>query len=422
MEMTKPDTYLSRATELVQTTNLAGGAAERIKIGVLTPLTETGAMVAGEMMVRGACLAADYVRERNLLSGKQIELVLANDQATAATEAMWRSAVGEMAKLAIVDNVVAVLGNWMVRTTSWVVELSHRLSVPHFVTTGHPDITRQKYNTVFRTFYTTTERADLMVRFMKKHGARRIAILASTSAFGKFYADSVETMAALAPQSCQVLRIDFDPDAVTNFREDLQRIKEWQPDFLLNLGIIARDSIYNIINQAAELELCPDVPMLVGIPVPSTASEFWKRVGANGQYIIWPATQFRPDWAGMTPTGRWFVDRYTQRHGSFPSEMALTAFTDATIIAQAMARARMQTREGLINALEAGNFDSWRGPVTFVRGDDHWHHSSSTLQLMQYQAVDHALEQAAIIYPPELQTDAFVHRVKQRSLSDQWQA
>lgn len=407
MDITTSDTHLGRAAKLVQTANLAGGAAERIKIGVLTPLTETGAMVAGEMMVRGACLAADYVREHDVLNGKQIELVLANDQATAAYESMWRSAVGEMAKLAIVDNVVAVLGNWMVRTTSWVAELSHRLGVPHFVTTGHPDITRQKYNTVFRTFYTTTERADIMVRFMKEQGARRIAVLASTSAFGRFYADSVESMAARAPRSCQVLRIDFDPDEVTDFRKDIQRIKEWEPDFLVNLGIIARDSVYNIINQAAELALYPAVPMLVGIPVPSAASDFWQRVGENGRYIVWAGTQFRPDWPGLTPIGRWFVNRYIEQYGGFPSEMSLTAFTDVTIIAQAMARTRTQTREGLIESLESGSFDSWRGPITFVKGDDHWHHSSSTLQLMQYQDAGHALERAAIVYPPELRTEEF---------------
>ena len=407
MDIITSDTHLGRAAKLVQTTNLAGGAAERIKIGVLTPLTETGAMVAGEMMVRGACLAADYVRAHDVLNGRQIELVLANDQATAAYESMWRSAVGEMAKLAIVDNVVAVLGNWMVRTTSWVTELSHRLGVPHFVTTGHPDITRQKYNTVFRTFYTTTERADIMVRFMKEQGARRIAVLASTSAFGRFYADSVESMAAHAPQPCQVLRIDFDPDEVTDFRQDLQRIKEWEPDFLVNLGIIARDSVYNIINQAAELALYPTVPMLVGIPVPSAASDFWQRVGENGRYIVWAGTQFRPDWRGLTPIGRWFVNRYIEQYGTFPSEMSLTAFTDVTIIAQAMARARTQTREGLIESLESGSFDSWRGPITFVKRDDHWHHSSSTLQLMQYQDAGHALERAAIVYPPELRTEEF---------------
>jgi ABC-type branched-subunit amino acid transport system substrate-binding protein len=90
-------------------------------------------MLAGEMMVRGACLAAEYVREHGgICGGRQLELVLANDQATAVIEPMARSAVGELAKLTEIDKVLAVLGNWMVRTTSAVVDASHRLGVPHF--------------------------------------------------------------------------------------------------------------------------------------------------------------------------------------------------------------------------------------------------------------------------------------------------
>jgi branched-chain amino acid transport system substrate-binding protein len=301
-----------------------------------------------------------------------------------------------------------------VRTTAHVVELSHRLGVPHFVTTGHPSITAQQYDTVFRTFYTTSERAEAMVQFMKERlakrpsaqgrGPGRIAVIASTSAFGKFYADAVERMAP----PCEVLRIDFDPDVVKDFRPDLQRIKAWGPDFVLNLGIIARDSAYEIINQAGALGLCPEVPMFVGIPFPSAASDFWRRVGANGAGVTWASTAFRPGCKELTPIGRWFVDHYAQRYGGFPSEMALTAFTDVTIIAQALARAQTPTRRGLIDSLESGSFDSWRGPISFARGVDHWHHSSAPVQLMQYQGVGDPLERAAIVYPPELQTHPFL--------------
>jgi branched-chain amino acid transport system substrate-binding protein len=402
------DTHLARATAEVRRANEAGGDAARVRVGILTPLTETGAMVAGEMLTRGACLAADYVREHRILGDTCLELVLADDQASAAKEAMWRSAVGEMAKLAIVDRVVAVLGNWMVRTTAHVVELSHRLGIPHFVTTGHPTITRQQYDTVFRTFYTTEERADIMVRFMKARGARRVAVIASTSPFGKFYADAVEAKCTAGEQPCDVMRIDFDPDAVTDFTGSLQRIKAWEPDYVINLGIIARDSIYNIINQAAGIGLCPAVPMLVGIPVPSAASDFWRRVGANGHCITWAATQFQPDWPGLTPIGQWFVARYSERYGGFPSEMSLTSFTDVTIIAQALARTSGRTAAQLVDALESGTFDTWHGPLAFRRDADHWHHSASPLQLMQYQRVDAGLRDAAIVYPPELQTHPYM--------------
>lgn len=409
MTAIESDTPLSRATHEVRSANQAAGSAERFKIGILTPLTDTGWVVAGEMMVRGACLAADYVREHGgICGGKQLELVLENDQATATHEPMWRSAVGGMAKLAIVDDVVAVLGQWHVRTTPWVVELSQRLGVPHFVTTGHPDVTAQQYRTVFRTYYTTSERAEIMVRFMKEQGARRIAILAANSLFGKVFADAVEAMASAAPLACEVLRIDYEQDTASEVRNELERIKAWAPDFVVNLGIMVRMTAYDIINQAAEAGLLPDIPMLVAIPFPNASADFWKRVGANGQGIVWPTSQFRPNWPGLTEIGRWFIERYTAKYGAFPSEMALGAFTDVTIIAQALSRASVPGREGLIDALESGSFDSWRGPISFERRTDHWHHSAAPIQLMQYQRIGENFADAAIVYPAQFKTRDYV--------------
>lgn len=370
--------------------------SDPVRIGVLTPLSETGAMLAGEMLVRGACLGSQYVRERGGIKGRQLQLVLADDQATAAREPMWRSAVGEMAKLAIVDKVIAVLGNWMVRTTELVAETSHRLRIPHFVTTGHPKITAMGYDTVFRTFYSIDDRAEIASHFLRDKGARRVGIMASTSPFGQFFANAVTDRIPFA----EVLRVDFDPDGTTDFRNDLVRMREWGADFLINLGIIARDSAYNIINQAAEVGLLPDTPMLVGIPFPSAASDFWTRVGRNGISITWPSTSFRPGWSGLTLIGQWFVREYQKRYnGEFPSEMALTAFTDVTILCQALFMAREVNGESLIETLECQSFDTWRGPIRFERGPDHWHHAPAPLQLMRYQHVGDALEQAAIVYP-----------------------
>jgi branched-chain amino acid transport system substrate-binding protein len=403
------DTPLSRATQLVEESNRAAGSAERIKIGLLTPLTDTGWVVAGEMITRGACLAAEYVRERGGIDGgKQIEFVIENDQATATYEPMWRSAVGGMAKLAIVDKVLAVLGQWMVRTTPWVAETCEHLGVPHFVTTGHPEVTARQYRTAFRTFYTTTERAELMVRFMKEQGARRIAIIAANSLFGKYFADSVQALASAAPSPCEVLRFDFDAVEARQVHDELRQIKAWKPDFFVNLGIMVQMDAHQITNQASEVGLLPSVPMLVGIPFPSVSADFWRRVGANGNFVVWPSSQFLPGWPGLTPTGRWFVDRYMAKYRAFPSDMALTGFTDVTIIAQALARARSISRDGLLEALETGSFDSWRGPICFKRNSDHWHHSPPKIQLLQYQRVGESLEDAAIVYPAELKTRDYV--------------
>jgi ABC-type branched-subunit amino acid transport system substrate-binding protein len=110
----------------------------------------------------------------------------------------------------------------------------------------------------------------------------------------------------------------------------------------------------------------PGVPLLVGIPAPSASAD------------------------------------YGEKYAAFPPEMSLTAFTDVTIIAQALDRAVEPTRRGLTDALAVGTFDCWRGPISFERRADHWNHSPSTLQLLQYKKIRQSLGEAAVIYPPEL--------------------
>jgi branched-chain amino acid transport system substrate-binding protein len=398
------DTPLSRATHLVQSANQAAGTAPRYKIGILTPLTNTGWVAAGEMIVRGACLAADYVRERGgLRGGKQIELVLEDDQATAARESMARSAVGGMAKLGLMDDVLAVLGQCHVRTTLAVVELSERLGIPHFITSGHADVTARGYRTVFRTCDSTSDRAALMMSFMRAQGARRIAILAPSSLFGKMFADTLQSLAC-----CDVLRLDYDHGTAVSVRRELCQIKNWQPDFIVNLGIMVRMTAPDIIAQAAELRLLRSAPMLVALPFPNASIAYWKRLGSDGNLIVWPTSQPRPYWPGLTSIGHWFIGRYVDKYGELPSEMALTAFTDVAIIAQALEWVRFPTREGLIDSLEAGSFQSWRGPIKFERRHDHWHHSPPALQLMQYQLVGQSFADAAIVHPPELKTHDYI--------------
>ncbi len=409
MDTAGRETPLERARHAVETANRAAGSAPRARIGILTPLSDTGWVVAGELMTRGACLAADYVREHGgLPGGAQLELVLQDDQETAAREPMVRSAVGGMAKLAIVDEVLAVLGQWHVRTTPKVAELAERLGVPHFLTTGHSTVTAQRYRTVFRTFYSIEDRARLLVRFMAEHGARRIAIIAADSLFGKMFAAAVQRLAGGEPYGLAVLREDYDQERATEISAELARIKAWRPDFVVNLGIMVRMTAHDVVTQAAAAGLRPGVPMVVGIPFPSVSADFWRLVGEAGNLIVWPSSQFRPGWPGMTAIGRWFVERHTTAYGSFPSEMTLTAFTNVTIVAQALRRARALEREALLDALESGSFETWCGPVSFERGAEHWHHSPPTIQLMQYQHVGQSLADAAVVYPPELKTHDYL--------------
>jgi branched-chain amino acid transport system substrate-binding protein len=185
-------THLERARALVRDVNEDAGA-DPIRIGIITPLSEPGDGTAGELVVRGACLGAEYVREHGgARDNRAIELVLYDDQATAAQEGMFRSAAGQMAKLALVDDVVAAMGQWHLRTTPWVVDVATKYDVPIFVENGYSEITAQKRRNVFRSYFSVTDRVPLMLDFAAELGIRTVGMVCADTAFGRHTADTLE--------------------------------------------------------------------------------------------------------------------------------------------------------------------------------------------------------------------------------------
>jgi branched-chain amino acid transport system substrate-binding protein len=319
---------------------------------------------------------------------------------------MQRTCVGGMAKLAVYDRVVAALGQWHLRTAPLVAEVAEAFGVPIFIENSHSTITSRGWRTVFRTYVAISDRVPMMVEFAAKQGQRRIAVLAANTVFGQMTADTFVNVAEERGYDMEFLRFDFDQETTTDLREQLRAVAAFRPDLLFNSAVVRTN--YLVINQAEELGILPGTPMMVGFPFPMRATDYWRLAGEAGNHVVWPAIPYRPSWSGLTPMGRWFTDAYLARYGSFPPDNALNAFTDVTIIGQAIERAGVAERGALLDALEAGEYDTWRGPVRFERGPVHWHHSPPEFSLMQYQKVGQTLDEATVVYPPEAATGEYV--------------
>lgn len=367
-----------------------------VKVGILSPLTGPGDPVAGFLVARGARLGAEYVRENGGTLGRQIAFVLRNDQATAYADGMQCSVVGEVAKLAMIDKVTAILGQWHLRTAPYAAELCERIGIPMFVENGHSAVTASGYRTIFRTYFSIEDRVPLMLDLLAEQGLRRLALLAADTVFGLETADMLEAYGT-ATHGMEFLRFDFPQETTTDLRPQLKKVAEFEPDVIINDAVVRTN--YLMIQQAAELGLRPRVPMMVTFGFPMRSADFWREAGPAGNGILWPATCYRPSWAGLTDVGRWFTQRYADRYDSAPPDTCLSAFTDVTLIARAVAAAGTDDRDAVIDALENGEFPTWRGPVRFARGSRHWHHSPPPLQIMQYQQVGQDFDEAAIVFP-----------------------
>jgi branched-chain amino acid transport system substrate-binding protein len=377
-----------------------------VRIGIITPLSGPGDPTAGELVVRGACLGAEYVREHGgVRGGRQIEFVLYNDQTTAAGEGMARSSAAQMTKLALVDDVVAAVGQWHLRTTPWVVDVASRYDMPIFIENGHSHITAQKRRNVFRSYFSIADRVPVMLGFAASANLRRIGLLAADTVFGQMMADTLEEHGTTR-HGMEFLRFNFPQDDTADFTRELRAIRFYEPDLFINAGVIRTN--YLIIQQATEIGLLPETPMMVTFGFPLRSGDFWRLSGEAGVGTMWPAMRYRPSWTGITEMGRWFIDRYVERYSSFPPDTALTHFTDVTIIAAAMDAARSDGREDLLDALEAMEFPTWRGAIRFDRGPAHWHHAAPEVVLLQYQKFEQTFDDSAIIYPPQAVTAAYL--------------
>src|SRR5262245_48496021 len=351
------DDSQSRATAEVAAVNAVAGA-DPVPVGIITPITGPGDPMGGELAVRGACLGAVYLREHGgVLGGRQLRLVLQNDQEGAGPDQpMQRTCIGGMAKLAVYDQVVAALGQWHLRTAPLVAEVAEAFGVPIFIENSHSTITSRGWRTVFRTYVAISDRLPMMVEFAAEQGWRRVAVLAANTVFGQMTADTFVDVAKERGYDMEFLRFDFDQETTTDVREQLRSVAAFRPDLLFNSAVVRTN--YMVINQAEELGILPGTPMMVGFPFPMRAADYWRLAGEAGNHVVWPAIPYRPSWTGLTAMGRWFTDAYLNRYGSFPPDNALNAFTDVTIIGQALGAAGATDRSRLLDALESGQFNT----------------------------------------------------------------
>jgi branched-chain amino acid transport system substrate-binding protein len=360
--------------------------------------------VAGEIVTRGARLGAEYVREHGgVLGGRNVELLLVNDQRTATDESMAVSAVQGLRELEE-QGVVAVLGQWHLRTSGEVAKTAEELGLPIFVENGDSDATRGR-RTVFRTYFSIANRVPIMLDFLAGVDLRRIALLVADTVFGLTTANDLERYGR-AEHGMEFLRFDFPQETVTDIRPELEQVVEYGPDAVVNVGVVRTN--YLFLQQATEAGLRPSVPMMVPFGFPMRSADYWRLAGPPGNGILWPATQFRPSWSGLTEIGRWCTDRYGERYGDFPPDTVVSAFTDVTLVAAALEEAASDSRDDLIDALESREYTTWRGPVRFERGPEHWHHDVPELVVWQYQEVGQVFDDAAIVYPPARRTRPYL--------------
>ena len=373
-------------------------AQKPVKIGVLTPLSPPGDPAAGQLILRGAKMAADEVNAKGILGGRKVELVVEDDAGTPE-----KGAAG-FRKLATQDGVVAVLGQFHSSVALAVQDLAEQFKVPIFATQASARAFTEKHlNYSFRTHVIDTDRVQLWNRWIKEKGFKKVALLAENTDYGVGLVEDTKKLFPSMVPGAELKSIVFDR-AVVDLTPQLLEIKSWKPDVVINIGVGTPS--YLIIKQAADVGLLPATPMLVSYDMPARA-EYWKNLGDKGNFVTF-LVYYHPTMK-LTARGEAFRTKYREQFKEDPVYAALNGYAQVVLIADALEAAKSDGSDALVKSLLANKFQGWNATITFTRGDGpYWQQWTPPMLLMQYTKPDMPFTEAKIVFPAEFKTGDLV--------------
>ena len=364
-------------------------AGEPVFLGALLPLSEPGAPQAGQLILRGIELGAEYANTvmGGSVDGRPVEVLVEDDKGTPEVGASgYRRLVQE-------KGVIGVTGGYHSSCVLAEIEVAKELGAPIIATqASNAAITESHYPQVFRVHLIDPVRAIALVDFAKNQGFNRVAFIADNTDFGVGLSAAVEAEAA--KQGVEVKSMIYDRDAV-DLTPELLQLQAWGPDLILNAGTGTQEHL--IIDQSYEIGLYPEVPMLATSDWPYRSDEYWDLHPETGVgiYIL---TSYHKDMA-LTERGQWFYDAYLEQFGEPPTYSSLNGFADAVLLADAAKRAGTTDYDAIVAELESGEFEFWAGTVTFPQGEGaFWHQSTPPVLITQYTEANQTQMEAELIY------------------------
>lgn len=371
------------------TTSAQEASGDPVNIGALIPLSEPGAPQAGQLILRGIELGAEYVNTvlGGTVDGRPVAIVVEDDKGTPEVGASgYRRLVQE-------ENIIGATGCYHSSVCLAVIEVAKELGAPFVVTQGsNAAITASGYPQVFRTHLIDPVRAIAIVDFAKNNGFSRLGFLADNTDFGVGLSAAIEAEAAEA--GLEVSSMIYDRAAV-DLTPELLRLQAWGPDLIINAG--TGNAEHLIIDQANDIALFPEVPMLATSDWPFRSAEYWELHGEVGVgiYIL---TSFHKDME-LTEAGQWFWDRYVEEYDEDPTYSSLNGFGDTVILAVAAKNAGTTDYEAIVAEMETSEFEFWAGTVSFPQGEGAlWHQWTPPVLIARYTAADQTQADAELVY------------------------
>jgi branched-chain amino acid transport system substrate-binding protein len=324
--------------------------AQDIVIGEFGSLTG-GTATFGISTDEGLHLALDEINAKGGVLGKQIKVVVADDQSRP------EEAVTVVQKLLNQDKVLAVIGEVASSRSLAAAPVCQRARIPMLSPSStNPKVT-EVGNYIFRACFIDPFQGSAMANFsMNKLGMKRLAVLYDVKndysvGLRQFFIDTVNKNGG------QIVADESYGEGDIDFKAQLTKIRGQNPDGIYVPGYYTEVGL--ICRQARELGI--NIPLMGGDGWDSDKTFEIGRDAVNGCYFT---NHYSPD--ENRPEVKAFVDAYKAKYnGKTPDAMAILGYDAMRIMADAITRAGKTSGKAIRDALAATkDFAGASGKIT----------------------------------------------------------
>ncbi len=327
-----------------------------VKIGLAAPLTGPQAHI-GQDIKNGAQLAIDDLNTRGVeIGGKKVRFqLIAEDDEANPTKATT------VAQKLVDSGVVAVVGHFNSGASIPASKIYSDAGIPQISPSStNPKYTLQGFKTTFRVVAHDDQQGPVDARFaVEKLGAKRIAVIDDSTAYGQGLADAFAATAKSL--GAEIVAREHTTDKDTDFKAILTRIKGKNPDLVFFGGIDPQAGPMK--KQMAELGIDAKFMGGDGMQTPN----FIKLAGEAAEGAMASIPGLPKD---KMPGGKEFLERFKQKFGVEVELFAPMAYDAVMVFADSMKRAGSTDPAKFLPEVGKTQYQGVIGPIAFDEKGD----------------------------------------------------
>lgn len=326
-------------------------AANTVKVGLIAEITGPNAE-AGTYTINGAKLAVEEINRNGGVLGKQVELVIEDNQSTNPGTVLAFSKLGGN------KDIPAIIGPIRSTQTQAASPSIAKLGIPTMIGGTDPSLTKVNNHWLFRCrpndLYSSRVIADFGVNKLK---LKKWAIVHSTDAFGSGGAKALAD--ALKGYGVEPVLVQGYTNNSQDFIPVVLAIKKSGADVIGSYMTNSQD-VGIFAKQVRQLGVAA-----VWVGSPSIVTDTAMKLAGDALHDTYGIADFNPD---ANPAARAYASAYRARYKLEPDVYSSWAFDAMKVIATALNAARSDKAEDIRKAIVA--IKGWKGVEGTYNFDD----------------------------------------------------